>query len=148
MNFEELFKSSNYQPIEYKGRKIQYGEAIPENKEYQITFESTNSNWEQGIFIRCDGTHFQINSQIEKLNTFWLWESENPKTNIVRILKKGKGELKVWNIWRINKGPMSYGHNGAALYTTDLANGKRFFCNDGHPDDDFDDIIFTITWGK
>ena len=35
--------------------------------------------------------------------------------------------------------------NGAAMYSEDIPNGKRYFCNDGEEDDDFDDIIFTVT---
>ena len=41
--------------------------------------------------------------------------------------------------WRAGKG------NGAAMYSEDILNGKRYFCNDGDEDEDFDDIIFTVT---
>jgi hypothetical protein len=34
--------------------------------------------------------------------------------------------------------------NGAAMYAESIPNGKRYFCNDGNEDDDFDDIIFTV----
>lgn len=34
--------------------------------------------------------------------------------------------------------------NGAAMYSEDIPNGKRYFCNDGEEDEDFDDIIFTV----
>lgn len=34
--------------------------------------------------------------------------------------------------------------NGAAMYSEDIPDGKRYFCNDGDEDDDFDDIIFTV----
>ena len=33
---------------------------------------------------------------------------------------------------------------GAAMYSEDIEDGKRYFCNDGDMDDDFDDIIFTV----
>lgn len=35
--------------------------------------------------------------------------------------------------------------NGAAMYSEEIPNGKRYFCNDGDEDDDFDDLIFTVT---
>ena len=35
--------------------------------------------------------------------------------------------------------------NGAAMYSEDIPNGKRYYCNDGVEDDDFDDIVFTVT---
>ncbi|WP_316355609.1 hypothetical protein [Candidatus Neptunichlamydia sp. REUL1] len=31
-----------------------------------------------------------------------------------------------------------------AMYSEDIPNGKRYFCNDGDDDDDFNDIIFTV----
>ena len=31
-----------------------------------------------------------------------------------------------------------------AMYSEDIPYGKRYFCNDGDDDDDFDDIIFTV----
>lgn len=34
--------------------------------------------------------------------------------------------------------------NGAAMYSEEISNGKRYFCNDGDEDEDFDDIIFTV----
>lgn len=40
--------------------------------------------------------------------------------------------------WAMGKG------NGAAMYSEDIPNGKRYFCNDGDEDDDFDDIIFKV----
>lgn len=33
---------------------------------------------------------------------------------------------------------------GAAMYSEEIPNGKRYFCNDGEEDEDFDDIIFTV----
>lgn len=38
--------------------------------------------------------------------------------------------------------------NGAAMYSEDIPKGKRYYCNDGVEDDDFDDIIFTVTRKK
>ncbi|MCB1110965.1 MAG: hypothetical protein KDK64_08280, partial [Chlamydiia bacterium] len=40
--------------------------------------------------------------------------------------------------WRMGRG------NGAAMYSENISGGKRYFCNDGDEDDDFDDIIFTL----
>ena len=34
--------------------------------------------------------------------------------------------------------------NGAAMYSEDIPDGKRYFCNDGDEDEDFDDIIFMV----
>jgi len=151
MIFEELFEASNWQPVEYKDKMIRIGDTLPVSDDidrYQIIFESVNSDWEQGIFIECKGANFIINDEEENLNGCYFWFNKTRMINTFKILKKNKTELKVWNIWRIDKGPMSYGHNGAALYFEEEINGKRFYCNDGYPDDDFDDLIFQINWIK
>lgn len=119
---------------------------VREIQEYEIAFEETNRNWEQGIFVHSKKAHFSINNEIERINGFHLWDSESPKANRFKILKEGVTELKIWNIWRIDKGPMRYGTNGGAMYFEEIENGKKYYCNDGYPDDDFNDLIFTIKW--
>ena len=149
MTFEHLFEASNWLPILHNGKLIRIADSLPisnDINDYQIVFESVNSDWEQGVFIQSKGSHFLIDEKEEKLNGFYLWFDKNHLTHNFKLLKKPKQDLNVWNIWRIDNGPMSYGHNGAALYSEDLNNGKKFYCNDGYPDEDFDDIIFTITW--
>ena len=45
----------------------------------------------------------------------------------------------------INSGRWNAGLcNGSAMYAEDIPNGKRYHCNDGVEDDDFDDIVFTV----
>jgi hypothetical protein len=31
------------------------------------------------------------------------------------------------------------------MIVEEIENGRRYYCNDGHPDEDFDDIIFELT---
>jgi len=148
MNFLELFQKANFNSIEYNGKVIRIADVLPvtEIQQYELVFEETNSNWEQGIFVHSKKAHFLINNGIERINAFHLWHSENPTINKFKILKEGITELKIWNIWRIDKGPMVYGSNGGAVYFEEIENGKKYFCNDGYPDDDFNDLIFTIKW--
>jgi hypothetical protein len=30
------------------------------------------------------------------------------------------------------------------MYVEEIPNGRKYYCNDGEPDDDFDDLIFTL----
>jgi hypothetical protein len=151
MDFGKIFEPVGWKPTIYNNRLIQIADILPtDNKspEYKISFVEVNSDWEQGIFFHSKGAHFEINSEIERLNACHFWQTEMPKTNTLKLIKKGKTELKVWNIWRIEKGPMSYGSNGAALIVEQLLNGRKYYCNDGYPDEDFNDLIFEITWEK
>lgn len=59
------------------------------------------------------------------------------------ILRNTDGVLRVWNVWDIGDGAVESGY-GTAMIVEQLPNGRRYRCNDGHPDDDFDDLIFRI----
>jgi hypothetical protein len=142
--FQEIFEKNNWAPFEFKGKQISISDTIsfaPGKVKLNITFEKINSNWEQGIFFKGKGMFF-INKELLS-DSFYLWHKTSPQT-IEFIFDSKDGLLKIWNIWRVEDGPMQYGHNGAALYYDEIPKGKRYYCNDGYPDDDFDDLIFTI----
>jgi len=56
------------------------------------------------------------------------------------------GHLHVWNVW--NDGNVRHGIdrrlNGAGMIVEKIEKGFRYRCNDGYPDEDFDDIVFRI----
>jgi len=143
--FGKLFEENKWAPIQYKDKLVHIADTcdVPfGNISLEIVFEHTNSDWEQGVFLMGNG-YFLIDD--EKTKGIYLWESTSPKSSRY-VFHSKDGKLKVWNIWRIEKnGSMHYGHNGAALYFEEIPGGKRYFCNDGYPDDDFDDLIFTLT---
>lgn len=142
--FETLFERSNHEPIEYDGKIVSHADTvkIPIGRtKFIVRFEQVNSDWEQGIFVKGQGP-FTINKEVMATG-FYLWHSTSP-TIVECEAQSETGEFKVWNTWRVNGGPMQYGHNGAAMYFEEIPNGKRYFCNHGYPDDDFDDLIFTI----
>lgn len=148
MDFSLLFEASNYKPIVYKDKLIQIADELPlpPSNKYILLIESTNSQWEQGIIINSKAAHFRLNDTKESLNSLLIWTSEIPRNNVIHIIARGKTPLKIWNMWRIDGGPTSYGHNGAAIIIEQIEKGRKYLCNDGYPDDDFDDLIFTVNW--
>jgi hypothetical protein len=58
-----------------------------------------------------------------------------------------KGECQVKNVWDTGDGVMDSWHNGGAMVVEEIASGRRYKCNDGRPDDDFNDIVFRIEPG-
>lgn len=143
--FEVLFKKSNHKPIEYKGKLVSHTDTIkvPVGKtKFIVRIEQVNSKWQQGILFQSKKDTFHFNN-IEYPKGFHLWSTTSDE-EIECAIESMTGEFKVWNIWRLEGKSMQYGHNGAALYFEEIPNGRRYFCNDGYPDDDFDDIIFTI----
>ena len=53
--------------------------------------------------------------------------------------------VEVRNVWDTGDGVMQSWHSGAAMMVEQLSDGRRvYWCNDGVPDEDFDDVIFEV----
>jgi hypothetical protein len=143
--FEELFEESNGLPVEFQGKTICLGYKIevPKRKvRFKIEIEKVGSEWEQGIFLMGKGVFIVDENEFNK--GIYFWQRAIPRVFEFDFFAKGD-VLDIWNMWRINAGPMQYGHNGAAMYVENIPGGRRFFCNDGYPDQDFDDLVFTVS---
>jgi hypothetical protein len=146
MEFERLFIETKGQPIIYNGKELKMVDRIclPMNKiNLKVIFVDTDSKWKQGIVLQTNG-EFEINGQ--KLpNKVVLWEHTAPKE--VQALVKSKDKLLiVYNIWETEDGTTHYWHNGGAMHIVEIGKVKTYFCNDGYPDDDFNDLIFKIEY--
>lgn len=134
---------------------------VPMGTRYiRLTRESTNSKLLQGIVIKIDKGNLIIDSNDCKKGVIF-WEDTSPKTEIIELKGKPRN-LFVYNVWRGEDYRMMLGgpHTpskavqeyrtvdcwrfGHAFYYEDDGPVRRYFCNDLEPDDDFDDIIFTI----
>ncbi len=165
-DFKKLFKESNTAPrqILYNGKSIFAGSRFPVKNGDILTcsIESTKSSYPQGFGIQVDG-YFKFLGEISKKGKYThyrFWEDAegyDHKDFKVRVFTK-KDHVFIRNIWEtkdesgevnvIYIGQRNYiasdRWNGAAMYSEDIPEGKRYFCNDGDLDDDFDDIIFTV----
>lgn len=144
MSFQELFMQSKGQPIIFNGKELKMVDRInlASNEDaVKITFLRKDSEWRQGIVLQTKGK-FLVNNQ--KLpNRIVLWE--DTATNIVDIFINSKDKiLIVYNVWDTGDGTMHYWYNGGAMYVKEDRNSKTYYCNDGWPDDDLDDLIFKI----
>ncbi|MBS0606515.1 MAG: hypothetical protein JSR57_06165, partial [Verrucomicrobia bacterium] len=75
----------------------------------------------------------------------WADTADNP-TKIKIFTKTDCVWIK--NIWESpgnqDRKFVDSGHNGAGMIVEEIENGRRYQCNDGTPDANFADIIFTI----
>ena len=149
MEFEKLFIESKGQPIKYKGKELKMIDrvALPASKILlQIDFIATDSIWTQGIVLQTKG-EFEVNGQ-KMPNKTVLWEDTAPKQVKIIITSKDK-TLCIYNVWEItdhlgNK-VTHYWYNGGALFLEKINETTTIYhCNDGFPDDDFDDLIFKV----
>jgi len=52
--------------------------------------------------------------------------------------------IEVYNLWDGGNGVVESWGNGAAMIVEEFPNGRRYRCNDGEADDDFNDIVFRL----
>ncbi len=143
MPFESLFRQSRGQPIVYKGRTVQMVDrlTVGNDQVLSMVFESADSVWLQGVRLDTDGSFSLAGRTIAK--SVVLWRHSAPAQVILRVQSKA-GYCSVRNVWDIGDGVVHSWHNGAAMIIEALPNGRRYLCNDGEPDDDFDDLVFRI----
>ena len=83
-----------------------------------------------------------------------FWADTSAKHIRLKVFTK-KGFVRIDNVWEqtnyysangtLSSKSVEYWCRGAAMIVEEIENGRRYRCNDGTPDEDFDDIIFTIT---
>ena len=142
--FEERFINSKGKPIEYKGKTIymiDYFDVPIGKSKIRVEFISTDSDWKQGIELQINGNLIVNNQKLSKGTR--LWKDSAPKSAKIELNSKD-GKLMVMNIWDHGDGITQKWHNGGAMYFEETKNGKIYYCNDGHPNDDFNDLIFNI----
>jgi hypothetical protein len=146
-NFASMFIKSDGKAIQYKGRTLVMWDQLPlPSKEVNVKYRivSTNSEWKQGIAVATKGVlEFWDKERVKKgWADLWEhlvdWESEF-------TCRSRDGLLNVKNVWRTPSCECESWTNGAAMWIEEIPNGRRYHCNDGHFDDDFDDIIFELT---
>jgi hypothetical protein len=142
-SFEQLFRESKGKPIRYNGKLLQLVDrlTLTNGQQLKLTFESVSSQWRQGVCLKTDGG-FIVNGQDLKKSVV-LWHDTAPREMAFRVRTR-KGFCDVKNVWDTGDGVMQSWHNGAAMRVEKTPSGRRYRCNDGQPDDDFDDIVFLI----
>lgn len=142
-SFEDLFLKSKGKPVVYNGRTIQMVDRlrVRSGQLLKVTFESVNANWRQGVCLSSDGA-FVVNNQTIKKSVV-LWHDTAPSEVLLRVETK-KGQCQVKNVWDTGDGAVHSWHNGAAMIVEETASARRYKCNDGRADDDFNDLVFRI----
>lgn len=141
-SFDKDFMNAKGDPVKYKDLELIRIDRIPVKKNFSgyLRVISTNSEWKQGIRIKIDGL-MRVNSC--EGNDFIIW-ADDAKGDVPFEGTSKKSQLTVWNAWDTGGGRVDAWLNGAAMMLELHGNIRRYKCNDFHPDDNFDDIIFEI----
>lgn len=104
----------------------------------QITFESVKSELRQGIWMRTD-KGLDINNQ--HCPSVDLWYDTAPKKVRCKCYTS-TGCLSVYNIWESGQRLSQCASSGMRI--EELANGRRYHCNDFGFETNFDKLVFRI----
>ena len=142
-SFQELFVKSAGKPIEYQGKTLVMFDDFPMEgtKRLCLVFEECKNKWRQGVALGFEGK-FKVNGQIISKGMV-LWYDTAPQTVELEVIGK-ISTIEVKNVWDVGDGVIHSWHNGAAMIVDLLPNGRRYRCNDGLADDNFNDIVFRL----
>ncbi len=144
IEFQNLFSKSGGNFIVYNGIELHLVDVISLNAfghTFKLTFEACDSEWRQGVLLKSKGNIHIDNQEIG--NSVVLWQDTCPTVVEVSV-PANSIELEIRNVWDTGSGVTHSWHGGAAMRFEELDHGKRYFCNDGHLDDDLNDLIFKL----
>ena len=143
--FQEEFAKSKGRPIIYKRKTLRMYDSFPVpvgRSQLHFRFISTKSEWKQGIRLKTSG-YFIVHGQVCR-KPMSIWEHTAPSEDTLDCVSRD-GLIEVINEWINSRGGIEYWYNGAAMISEEIRNGRRYYCNDGHPNDDFTDLVFELT---
>ena len=115
---------------------------VAKNDRITVRIERIDSDWKQGLKIatggsfRVNGKHFQ--------GGIVLWSDTVPPEVAIDV-SSSEGNIQIRNVWDTGDGVTQSLHNGAGMLVDQVSESRRRYrCNDGRPDEDFNDIIFTV----
>ena len=155
VNFEAIFQQARNEKRQavYKGEAIYLMDkiVISGNVRGIITLLKTNSDWQQAVMLHVDKKdRITINGFTGCL--FKLWEDEllQPITFQANIKMNWLGVYNAWEHRMHNGQKATYFWLSGAAMKKEVINENEFiyYCNDGHFDDNFDDIVFKLTLFK
>ena len=162
-DFSEEFLESKGEPIIHNGQTLFLSHKFPvmDGDVLEIFIEKTNSDCRQGLCIdiagscEIDGKECNAGKGIRML----FWEDTSPNQIKLKVHTK-KDFVWVENIWekvgvQITASPsgetitkeskhVESRYYGSAMIVEPIEGGFRYRCNDWRPDENFDDIVFTV----
>ena len=113
--------------------------SIGSGSKVNLIFESKNSPWRQGVFLK---TNLGLIVYQTQCPAAILWFDTSPR-QIPIVCNTTDGNLIVYNIWDKGSGKESQAWT-SGMKIEELNNGRRYSCNDIGFDTHFDKLIFRI----
>ncbi len=150
ISFHEEFQKSNGKPITVQDVTYHqiYEIKVQDHTHVLIQAESVKNDrnaWKQAVHLRSDKS---IRSENDRGKDFVFWfpgaSLFHKAVTQAECDCTSNSLLQIWNVWKVDNAVQSL-YNGSAMIVTQISKWKwRFQCNDGKPDDDMNDLIFTL----
>lgn len=109
----------------------------------RLYHKDRKGRWQKGTGARKKG-QFVIDGQgFNGAKGIILWQSKDWDSVEFEVVGNPT-TIEVHNVWDCGNGVVHAWLNGAAMIVEELPNGRRYRCNDGFADDDFDDLVFRL----
>jgi hypothetical protein len=140
-----MFIESRGKPIIYEGKTLIMGDDFPLEgaTSFRLVFEACKGEWRQGVALNCKGSFLFRDQSFNGKAGIVFWQDTAPQFVELRVTGD-PSSIQVKNVWDVGDGVIHSWHNGAAMIVESLSTGRRYRCNDGFADDDFDDIVFRL----
>jgi len=108
-----------------------------------ITRLSSLRKPEQGIRIKVEKGDIHLDGN--KYSEIVLWADNSPDSVEITLTSKGKSQLKIWNVWRVDDGVVNAWVGNAGMIINEIADQSLAFqCSDGVGAVDFTNFIFVV----
>ncbi len=115
--------------------------SINDGEVLKLTFESINSPWRQGVWMKTD-EHLLVDKQ--QCPSIELWNDTAPKEVMIKCHTKS-GRLHLYNIWDSGRGMGIESQSwSSGMIVEEIENGRRYCCNDIGFQRSFDKLVFRI----
>lgn len=107
-----------------------------------ITRLSSLRKPEQGIRIKVE--RGEIHLEGKNYKEIILWEDSSPDSVEMTVISKGKSQLKIWNVWRVDSLVNAWVGNAGMVINEMATQSLEFQCSDGVGSVDFSNLVFVI----
>jgi hypothetical protein len=146
---EDEFRKAKSSAIIFRGHRVLLFDTIelPEKGKLRLRFKAVHSEWRQGVRIgsMTSRTNLRLTVAGRQAPGVQLWQDTCPSTVDIDY-ECPSGALTVYNIWDTGDAQSTSQTAGAGMRVDVSSDGKTraYYCNDGHPDQLFESVVFEI----
>jgi hypothetical protein len=148
--FGEQFMESQGAPIEHGQFAVLpvFTRAIQATTKIELQCRTSSRRIAQGLRLAVTNAVLEVKDTSDREIVLWM-ESAPPIVKLLVKPEKGKSSvLKIWNVWRDERGTQQAWIGNAGLWVEDQEEKMVLHCSDGVGEPDFEDLVVELTFYK